>query len=174
MPYFTVTNSTATGGNAQQSLATTYHTLCGVAASTGILNPPVSPGLTRGRVFDILVGTDGAPLDNYLEYDLARVSNIGSSAVWLGSLSSISTALALDPADAGCQSFTVNNASAESNITITAETWYVGVNQRASYRWVAAPGSEMVWPATASAGFVLRARSGAYTGTATGTILFSE
>lgn len=173
MPNYSVTNSTATGGNAQQSMTTTYKTLCAVAASTGILNAPVNPGLKRGKVYDVLIGTNGTPADNAMEFDIIRTTNVGSSMVWLGSLSSISSALSLDLADPGCSSYVLINSSAETNITVTSEVFYVGINQRASYRWVAAPGSELVWPATSSAGLALRARS-AYTGTATGQMLFTE
>jgi hypothetical protein len=52
------------------------------------------------------------------------------------------------------------------------------VNQRASYRWVAAPGSEIVYPANTSAtgnnALSLQARSAAYTGTVTGAVMVSE
>ena len=48
------------------------------------------------------------------------------------------------------------------------------MNQRASYRWVAAPGSELVYPALANNGFVLRAKSGGYTSTFTGAVLVEE
>lgn len=66
------------------------------------------------------------------------------------------------------------NSSVETNLTYTNSIWNVGVNSRASYRWVAAPGSEFVYPAVSSAGLGLRALSGSYTGTATGAVLFSE
>ena len=36
--------------------------------------------------------------------------------------------------------------------TTTAEMLRVPLNHRASYRWVAAPGGELVWPATANNG----------------------
>jgi hypothetical protein len=41
----------------------------------------------------------------------------------------------------------------------------IPVNSRASYRWVAAPGGELVVPATDVTGLGLRAKSAAYTGT---------
>lgn len=174
MANYAVTNSTATAGNAQQAMAATYKTLIGTAASSGILNPPVFPSVNRGKIYDILIGTNGTPADNFMEFDVVRVTNIGSSAVWLGSISSISSALPLDVADVGAAAFYMNNSSAETNITAGAEVFYVGINQRASYRWVAAPGSELVRPAVSSAGFALRARSAAYTGTATGAILSQD
>jgi hypothetical protein len=156
-------------------MAATYKTLLITAACSAILNPPVAGGmLRRGKLYDILIGTNGTPADNFLEFDVARTTVQGASAVILGTLSSISSALGLDTADTGCAAFTMNNSSVETTITTGAEVWYVGINQRASYRWVAAPGSELVWPATSSAGFAVRARSAAYTGTATATLLFQE
>lgn len=174
MANYAITNSTQSGGNAQQAMAATYKTLIGIATSSGILNPPAYVGVSRGKLYDILIGTNGTPADNAMEFDVARVTAIGSSVVWLGSLSSVSSALGLDLADTGASAFYLNNSSAETSITAGAEVFYVGINQRASYRWVAAPGSEIVRPAVASAGLVLRARSPAYTGTATGTCLSQE
>jgi hypothetical protein len=75
----------------------------------------------------------------------------------------------------------VMNASQGSSAVIPrgVQMWYVGVNQRASYRWVAAPGSELVWPAASTAaagnynGLALGAR-GSYANTVTCTTLISE
>ncbi len=41
------------------------------------------------------------------------------------------------------------------------------LSERASYRWVSAPGGELVFPATNLNGYTFRVRSAAYTGTAT-------
>ena len=48
------------------------------------------------------------------------------------------------------------------------------VNQRASYRWVAAPGGELVVPATNVAGLGFRAKAPAYASTALVTIMLWE
>ena len=52
--------------------------------------------------------------------------------------------------------------------TVTANSRVAGwaANQRATNRWVAFPGQELVYPATNVAGFALRAKSPGYTGTA--------
>jgi hypothetical protein len=143
-------------------MAATFKTLvCVYASSTG------TASLTRrGKIYDILVGTDGTPADNYMEYDLARMTAPSTSA--------LVAANPLDPADAAMASGSVANSTTEGTFTSSGQVWYIGVNQRASYRWVAAPGSEFVYPATSSAGLGLRARSGAYTGTATGNVLTQE
>lgn len=169
MANFTVNNSSF---GTQQSMTTTYKSLCMTAASSQF-----GSNLRRGKVYDILIGTNTTPADNYLEYTLARATVVANST-WSGSMSSISSVAALDQADLFVGGLLAANASTETIITAIMNQWYVGVNQRASYRWVAAPGSEFVYAAVSSGtggnGLVLRAQSGAYTGTATGTVLISE
>lgn len=157
MANFAASNSTTSVGT-QQAMASTYKTLLSV---TGAQSAP-----RRGKIYDVLVGTNGTPADNYMEWIIQRVT--------VPSTGTVVTVQALDPADAAALALSVANSTTEGTVTAASELFYVGVNQRASYRWVAAPGSEFVWPATSCAGFVLRARSLAYTGTATGTWLFCE
>lgn len=159
---YAVSNSTLGGTSTQQAMTTTYKTLCSVYAST-----TGTAGLVRrGGVYDILVGTNGTPADNAMEFDVARLTAPSTSA--------LVSANALDGADAAAASGVNANSTTEGTFSSSGEVWYVGINQRASYRWVAAPGSELVWPATSSAGLAVRARSPAYTSTATATILFQE
>jgi hypothetical protein len=73
----------------------------------------------------------------------------------------------LDVADSAMLGVSTANAVTENTYIANSSVFYVGVNQRASYRWVAAPGSELVYPATALAGLGGRTRSGGYTSTAT-------
>lgn len=177
MANYGVSNSTTLAGSSQQAISPTYKTLVAVAPSTAIAAPPVNVGLRRGKLFDILIGDNGTPADNFMEFDLCRAT-IGTTLAWTGSVSSVSSGYVLDLADTGFSAFVLINSTAETNIVATAEPWYIGLNQRASYRWVAAPGSEIVHPATSSAvigsGLALRCRSGGYTGTATGNVLVSE
>lgn len=181
MTIFAVTNSTAIGAGAtQQAMAATYKSLVTTGNSSAVPNTAGAGLYKRGFLYDILVGTNGTPADNALEFDVCRIT-LGTTpaAVTLG-VSSISSALNVDdPQDSGnAVNWIAINSTAEGGITAGTEVWYVGINQRASYRWVSAPGSELVWPAVSSAtgsnGLSLRARSAAYTGTATGAILFSE
>jgi hypothetical protein len=174
MANFALTNSTNWTG--QVTMGTTYTPIILVAASSGnITNAPTITGLRRGKIYDILIGTNGTPADNYVEWAVNR-GTVFSSAAWLGSISSVSSETALDTADAGFAAFAAVNSSVVSSAacTLGVQNFYVGVNQRASYRWVAAPGSELVYPAATYNGFVLSARSAGYTGTFTGTVLFSE
>lgn len=176
-----ITNSTAIGGgNVQQAVSTTYKSLItmGNSSATG---STVGAGMyRRGKLYDILIGTNTTPADNYLEFDVTRIT-LGTTPAGTTTLgiSSLSSNFGLDPADNnGCVNWLQINSTAEVGITATTEVWYEALNQRASYRWVAAPGSEMVWPAvssaTASGGLSLRVRSGGYTGTAVATVYIQE
>ena len=163
MANYTLTNGSSAGAGTQQAVTTTY------------VNPLLVSGAAvtaprRGKVYDLLIGTNGTPADNFMEWDISRVTVVSTSSVAAGTLVA---APPLDAADAAALTICTVNSTGAPTISVP-NIFYVGVNQRASYRWVAAPGSELVWPATSSAGFALRARSGGYTGTATGTWMFQE
>jgi hypothetical protein len=180
MANFAVSNSTggATFGGAQVAMGATYKTLCLCAASTQATNSAGYLGpLRRGKVYDVLIGTNGAPVDAAIEWDIVRATITTVAATFAGSLSSASSTIALDPADVYVSGSLAVNSSVETQATqVGQDIWYVGVNSRASYRWVAAPGSELVYPAVSSNGFLLRARNtaGTYTSFATGSIMVSE
>jgi hypothetical protein len=127
----------------KQAITTSYKTLLAYTAATATLR--------RFKVYDVMVGTLGTPADQSYDFDISRQTAAGTAT-------SI-TLLALDPADAASDTVAVANATAEGTITATSSVFYIGMNQRASYRWVASPGSELVAPATNLAGFALRARS---------------
>jgi hypothetical protein len=184
MANFSINNSTGAGfGGTQQNMTTTFKTIClvGVGSSSETTGAPSGGAPSpynprRGKIYDILIGTNGTPADNFCTWDMSRATALGSSTTsgFVGAISSVSSAFALDPADGLIQAYAVANSSVETNLTYSNSVWSVGVNQRASYRWVAAPGSEFVYPATSSAGFGARMLSGGYTGTATVTLLFQE
>lgn len=158
MAKYAATNGSSASAGTQQNLTTTY-----VGAVLGLNGPVTTP--RRGKVYDLLIGTNGTPADNFLEWDISRVTT--------SSTATIITPQPLDMADAAATTVVTSNSSTMGTISIQ-NLWYLGINQRASYRWVAAPGGEIVWPATSSAGVQLRARSGAYTSTVTGTWHWEE
>lgn len=159
MAKYGITNGSTSNAGTQQPTTTSY-----VGALIGLTGANSAP--RRIKIYDLLIGTNGTPADNFMEFDISRVT--------LASTATSATPQPLDQADATSLTTTTVNSSTFGTITANTNLFYVGINQRASYRWVAAPGSELVSPATSSAGFQLRCRSGGYTGTATGTILFEE
>lgn len=145
-------------GGTQQAISGTYKSLLSLTAETA--------SLTNAKIYDALFGTNGTPADNYMEYDISRQTAVGTATVV--------TANPLDPGNRAAGTIAEANYTAEGTITAASSVLYIGVNQRASYRWVAAPGSELIIPATDEAGFAFRARSGGYTGTATCTLMHEE
>lgn len=159
MARYSITNGSTSGAGTQQNMTTTY-----VGALVGLTGANSAP--RRIKIYDVLIGTNGTPADNFIEWDISRVTTASTSTT--------ATPQPLDQADAASLTTTTVNSSQFGTITANSNVFYIGVNQRASYRWVAAPGGELVSPATSSAGFQLRTRSGGYTGTATGTIHYEE
>jgi hypothetical protein len=82
----------------------------------------------------------------------------------------------LDPADTAASHDGFVNHTAEGITTANSQLWQLSANQRASYRWVVNPGGpgELVVPATASNGAILRGISTTYASTANATIYFRE
>jgi len=150
------TNTSLAGS--PQAMGATYKTLIALTAATATL--------TNGKIYDALFGTNGTPADNAMEYDISRQTAAGTATA--------AVPVPLDPGNRAAGTVGAVNATVEGTITAASSALYIGVNQRASYRWVAAPGSELIIPATNVAGFAFRARSPAYTGTATCTLMHEE
>lgn len=144
--------TSASTGSTQQAMTTTYKTLSSLTASTA-----VAP-LRRAWIYDVTFGADGTPADNVLTYKLDRQSTVGTGTA--------SAAAPLDGADAVYLGIETVNHTIEPTVTADTQLLEIPVNQRASYRWVAAPGGELVCPATNTTGIGARAKSPAYTGTA--------
>jgi hypothetical protein len=157
MAKFVVTNNL---GGTQQAMTTSYKTLIALTCQT-------TP-LERFRIYEIMIGTNGAPADNYIEYDVSLQTAAGTATAV--------TPRSLDPSDQGTNSTVcVANATAEGTITAASSVLYIAMNQRASLIWRATSPDEMlIAPAVNLAGFAIRARSGAYTGTVTATVKFIE
>lgn len=158
MPNYSINNAMA---GSFQAIAATYKTLVQASAAT--------TALRRGKLYDVMFGTLGTPADQTYEFDISRTTTIvtGTTAV----------AFPLDPADGVASTIGTVNFTAEPTYTATPANslFNLGINQRASYRWVAAPGSELLWPATNLNGLGLRAQSASGgTATATGHFLLSE
>jgi hypothetical protein len=185
MANYAVSNSTGiTFGGTPRAISAAYNTIAvvgngssnsGSAFSGATAATPYIP--RRGKLYDILIGQPSTPGDTSVQWDVMRGTAI-STNIFVGALTSASSLFALDGADSPANSAIYVNSSAEIG-TYVADIWNVAINQRASYRWVAAPGSELVWPATSSNGLALRAIQGAgggggYVGLVSATLLVQE
>src|SRR5688572_13610070 len=99
----------------------------------------------RLRVFDFILGSEATPADAAILWTGQRCSAAGTNT-------SV-TPQNLDPASSTTEYDAGENHTIEPTFTAGAILLNVPLNQRATYRWVAAPGGELVMPATASNGF---------------------
>ena len=143
-----------TGGKV--TTTTGLKTAVGVTGGTGL----------RIRLYDFTVSAVGTPADNVLRWVVQR-----STAA--GTLTAITPA-PLDSADAAAEATAGENHTVEPTYTTATELFDNAVNQRATYRWVAAPGGELIVPATASNGIGFQVLSPAYTGQSDATLHHEE
>lgn len=99
----------------------------------------------RGKLYDVIFGSEASPADNAFRYIIQRCTALGTST-------SV-TPEPIDPADAATESDAGENHTIEPTYSANKIVLAIGLNQRATFRWVAAPGGELVYPATASNGF---------------------
>lgn len=154
MPNYSASN---TLGGSKQNLSSSYKTLVSINCTATT---------RRVRLYELELGAVGTSADNVLEWDVSRMTAAGTGTTV--------TPPPLDPADAAAVTLATVNYTAEPTVTAASSLVYFGMNQRSTFRWVAAPGSELVIPATNLAGLVVRALSSTYTSTASATMLFTE
>lgn len=119
----------------------------------------------RPKLYEFTIGTDlgSAAADNVMTWTLQ-----------LGTANGTDTAVTpqlLDGGDPASLAAAGSNSSAEPTYTANAFMWGpMGINQRATYRWVAPPDGEIILAAVASTGarFMLgmQVKSAGYTGQA--------
>lgn len=116
------------------------------ASTTGSLGSWVADATRPRRLkfYDIMFGSEATPADAAILWTVQRCSAAGTSTAV--------SPLALDPADAATESDAGENHTIEPTYTAGAILLNLPVNQRATFRWVAAPGGELVVPATAANG----------------------
>ena len=105
----------------------------------------------RAKVYEITFGSGATPGDNVFIHVVQRMSGVGSLA------GTAKTPNALDPADSLASTIVATDTvTADSaNLTSGAFLKNVALNQRATFRWVAAPYGELIIPATANNGLML-------------------
>ena len=112
-------------------------------ATTSILGL-TSATTVRPRIFDLIMGSDATPADNAAKYVLQRYTAAGTAT-------SV-TPQSIDPGDPAALASAGKAHTVEPTYTANAIMLHWAQNQRATFRWVAAPMSEIVLPATAANG----------------------
>jgi hypothetical protein len=100
----------------------------------------------RAKVYDIIIGSQAAAADAHMSFALRRSTTAGTGT---GS----PTAEALNPDDPAADTTVAVDYTA--NPTAGATMVPLPLNQRATFRWVANPGSEIWTPATAANGLFI-------------------
>jgi len=144
----------------QQVCTSAFKTAMSLTAETTTL------GVGRGAIYEFNIGADGTPADTSITWDISRQTAAGTATAGV--------AVALDGADVAGRILLENNYTAEGTITAASSLWTMPINQRASYRWIAAPGSELIIPATDENGFAFRFKSAAYTSTVLCSVFHQE
>jgi hypothetical protein len=98
----------------------------------------------RGKIYEVIMSHVSAPADITLKHTIQRFSAPGTA--------SAVTPAKLDKASPAALCVCGDNSTVEPTYTAGNVVLQVGVNQRATFRWVAAPGAEIVLPATADDG----------------------
>ena len=127
----------------------------------------ISTTAIRPYLYDFTFGTIGTPSDSVITLTVSRATTMTA-----GTSSTAVTPSPLDSTDAASTS--TSGAAWTTQPTVGVTLFSVGLNVRATYRWVAAPGGELICPATANAGLLVNALSPAYVLDAQGTIYFAE
>jgi hypothetical protein len=103
----------------------------------------------RNSVYEFHIANVGTPADQVTLHTIQRITADGSgSAV---------TPSPLDPADRASQCTCLENHTSEPTYTSGGELMEYPLNHRAFLRWVAAPGSELITPATDNNGIGFKA-----------------
>lgn len=133
-------------------------------ASVGsVVADPTRP--RRGKVFELILGSEAAPVDNAFLWVLDRCTAPGTSTAV--------TPRPLDLADSATEADAGESHSVEPTYSNTI-VLSVPLNQRATFRWTALPGRELVYPATASNGFGLKTPTAPASQSITATLQFEE
>ena len=103
----------------------------------------------RLKLYDFLFSSaEAAPADGNSLWQIQRCTTAGTATTV--------TPQAIDPADSAALFDAAQAHTVDPTLTANAILFSQGLNQRASFRWVAQPGGELVVPATASNGLAVR------------------
>ncbi len=122
---------------------TDFQRTASTTASLGTLTSD-STRPRRLKVYDVMFGSEATPADAAILWTVRRCTAAGTSTAV--------TPQNLDPADATTEFDAGENHTIEPTYTSNAILLNIPLNQRATFRWVASPGGELVMPATAANG----------------------
>jgi hypothetical protein len=121
----------------------------------------------RQKLYELIFGSEATPADNAFLWQAQRATTQGTGTT-------VTAPPPLDAADAAALADVLENHTVDPTLTANTVTLSIALNQRATFRWVAAPGSELVIPATANNGYAIRTPTAGGLVAVTATLLFEE
>jgi hypothetical protein len=102
----------------------------------------------RGQISRLIFGSENAPADAALEWQLQRCTTAGTATAV--------TPRALDPASPAAVNKANQNHTTDPTLTAGEIPLSVPLHQRATFHFFAVPGHELIFPGTANYGFAIR------------------
>lgn len=109
-----------------------------------LFNPAATP-TNRGRIYDIMVGSVATPADQAADFLVSRTTAVGTEGSGLVPHN-------IGGGPAGAYDSGLGVFGGEPTYTAASQLLAFQLNQRATFRWVAAPGGELVLAATQNNG----------------------
>jgi hypothetical protein len=127
-----------------------------------------SDATVRPAIYDLTVGIGTTPADQTASFQLVRTTTTGTG----GTATAPSL---LDPASPAASAISyIGTFSAEPTVTTATGMLMWAMNTRATFRWVAAPGSELIVQDASANGILLNPSASPSTINPTGSILWTE
>jgi hypothetical protein len=127
----------------------------------------ISASTIRPALYDIVIGCVATPADSSVKWHVQRTTAVGTEGSGF-------TPVALDPGDPSSLADYAVAHSSEPTYTANAVLLQISMNQRNTFRWVAAPGGELIAPATANNGLGCKTSSVSTGTTAYEVVMFHE
>src|SRR4051812_12392805 len=108
---------------------------CTNTAAKTVINL-TSAATIRPALYEFTLASDATPADQAASYYLQRHTAAGTSTAF--------TPIAGDPSDPASLATSGYNHTVEPTLTASSFLYQFGANQRATFRWVAAPGCEFL------------------------------
>lgn len=149
-----------------------FHAHGSVASGTNkglwnLFNPAATP-TSRARIYDLTIGAVATPADQACRFQIGRTTAVGTEDAGF-------TPVNLDSGGpAGAYDAGIGFSGGEPTKTSNKELLTVSINQRATFRWVAAPGGELIMAATQNNGAVLNSLSSTSTQAHQSSVWFEE
>jgi hypothetical protein len=131
-----------------------------------LFNPAATP-VNRGRIYDVMVGSVTTPADQAADFLVNRTTAVQTEGSGL-----VPENIGGGPAGAYDSGLGVYGV--EPTYTAAKQLLAFQLNQRATFRWVAAPGGELVLAATQNYGAGLKTVTSTSTQAHGATIFFEE